>query len=666
MSSSSNGITTSGANSMRITGMASGIDVEATVKKLMTAQQLKLDKANQAKQALLWKQLAYADIITDIKGLQSSFFDVASSDTNLLSGSNYAAFAVTGNNAAVGTVTAGVGSQIGSYTLKVIKTAAGASYSNNVTSNDGSSIALTSKLSQIGTESMSDVLSLNLNLNGGQTVNVSLDNTSGTKTVKDLLNAINTQGKGLVTASYSELTQSFSLKSTATGDAVTMGVDSSSSVALQKLIAPGSSANTVNTRGFYKSDGTGLVSTSMLTEVGTVGDAFKVNMNLNLNIGEASPVTINLDNTDGSKSFQDIVNAINAQGSGKVTASFDDVNHNLVLTNVANPTKSITVDSSTTTVLKNVLGPLQSSSKQGNNADVFITEPGQAAVEVKNQASNNFTIDGVSYSISGTTENTGDIKLNVTQDSQKVFDKFKSFIDKYNTIVTKIQKKLLDKPDPAYKPLTDAQKDSMSDDQIKTWETKAQVGILRNDENLQKLLTDLKSAFTSPVDGVNLAISKYGSNSIGLDTSNDVYNPCNITIVDPLKLKAAISQNPEQIIKMFSNVSKSTDKTTQYNENGIFSRIKDLLKSNVGETGTISVSATLTKYANKQLNFSAYGSGGLQTIPDQMYAKDVLIKKLKTDFTTMETAYYNKFSRLETAMTQLNNQQSSLTSMLGK
>ena len=51
---------------------------------------------------------------------------------------------------------------------------------------------------------------------------------------------------------------------------------------------------------------------------------------------------------------------------------------------------------------------------------------------------------------------------------------------------------------------------------------------------------------------------------------------------------------------------------------------------------------------------------------DQMYAKDALIKSLNKSFTTKQTAFYTKFSALEVAMTKLNNQSSSLTSMLGQ
>ena len=73
-SSTPSGMTGAGGGSMiRITGMASGLDVDGMVKKMMAGEQTKLDKANQDQQTIQWKQDAYQDIIKEIKDLQSSF-----------------------------------------------------------------------------------------------------------------------------------------------------------------------------------------------------------------------------------------------------------------------------------------------------------------------------------------------------------------------------------------------------------------------------------------------------------------------------------------------------------------------------------------------------------------------------------------------------------------
>jgi flagellar hook-associated protein 2 len=259
----------------------------------------------------------------------------------------------------------------------------------------------------------------------------------------------------------------------------------------------------------------------------------------------------------------------------------------------------------------------------------------------------------------------GDSTVNVGADNTKVYDKIKSFIDKYNTIVDKIQTKLTEKKKYDYEPLTDAQKEDMEDTQITAWETKAKQGILKNDNNLQTMLNSLRSAFTTAVSGAGFTMGRYGSNSIGLDTSQENTKPGHIDIVDPSKLKAAIATNGEQIYKMFANASTSSDKTTAYNENGIFARIKNIFQDNVGYTNTTLNTAILTKYANKQDDFSMTGSSGTGTLPNQIYQKQLLIDKLKDTFYDKQEAYYKKFASLETAMNNLNSQQSWLTQQLG-
>lgn len=541
-----------GGNTIRITGMESGLDVDSLVTKMMAGEQTKLDKAKQDQQTAQWKQDAYQSIIKDVKDLQSSFFDSGSSDKNILSSSNFAPFTVSGVgtstvDTSVATFTPGVGTKTGNYKITVTQLASGAGVGNTLNGN-----TLSTKLTDMGLSSSSINLVLNT---GGSDINVTLDNTAGTSTLGDLVSAINNQASGSVKASFSELTGGFKLNTASTGSST-----------------------------------------------------------------------------------------------------------------------SLTIGSGTTAGLSSVLGSavIGTTIKNGTDADVTITEPGGSAVTLNDtnrnaKTSNSFTIDGMNYNLSAT----GDASVSVGTDTQKVYDKIKGFIDKYNTIVDEIQTKLDEKKDSSYKPLTDAQKTSMSSTQITAWETKAKVGVLRNDDNLQNMLKDLRTAFTTSVSNAGLSLGRYGSNTLGIDTSNDYSTPGHIDISSEADLKAAISSKSDQILKLFTNVSTSTDTTAysasskKYQEDGIFTRIKSIIESNVGYTNTTLNTATLTSYANKQYDYTSTGSGGKGTIPDQLYEQQLQIKKITDQMTTDQEKYYQKFSNLETAMAQLSSQQSSLSSMLG-
>lgn len=551
-SSTPSGMTGAGGGQLiRITGMASGLDVDAMVKKMLTAEQTKLDKANQTQQLNQWKQESYQSIITEIKNLQSSFFDSTSSDKNILASTNFSPYTVNGGDTSVATFTPGVGAQAGTYSITVNNLAKGASISDvdnttNPPTYPLSGKTLSTKLTDID-PSLSSSINLVLNA-GGSNINITLNN-SGNSTIGDLVNAINNQSSGSVKASFSELTGEFKLVTSTTGS----------------------------------------------------------NANLTIKSG--------------------------------------------------------------TTDLSKILGsyPLDTAIN-GTDASVTITPPGASSGTTVTKSSNSFTIDGMSYTLSSA----GTTSVNVSTDSQNVYDKITSFINQYNTIVDDIQSKLTDKPDPNYQPLTDSQKSQMTSSQISAWEAKAQVGILRNDTNLQNLLNDLRSSFTTAVSGTGLSIGTYGSNTFGIDTSSDYTKPGHIDIVNPTKLKDAITNSPDQILKIFTNISTATDgsknyttNTQEFNGDGIFTRINSILQKNVGFTNTTLNSAVLTSYANVQYDYSITGTAGKGTIPDQIYEQQLMIKKITDEMSTQQEKYYQQFSQLDTMMSQLNSQQSQLTSMLG-
>ncbi|MDP4145949.1 MAG: flagellar filament capping protein FliD [Bacillota bacterium] len=565
VSSTPSGMTgAGGGNMLRITGMATGLDVDAMVKKMMAAEQTKLDKAKQQQQTIQWKQDAYQSIIKDIKDLQSSFFDSTSSDKNILSSTTFSPFTVSGTNGSsadtsVATFIPGVGAKVGTYKVSVAGLATGAGVSNTVkTSASATPANATPKLSTKLTDidpSLTGNIQLVLNVNGASSsTTITLKNT-GASTVGDLVNAINSQSSGSVNASFNELTGQFQLNTTKTGTSTSLSFGNGTTAGLTSVL--GDYTKTVANGGTYSA---------------------------------------------------------------------------------------------------------------GSNANVTITEPNGSPVTLNGvQTSNNFTINGMTYLLSST----GDVTVNVGADTQKVYDKIKDFIDKYNTVVDEIQTKLDEKKDYNYQPLTDAQKASMSASDITNWETKAKVGILKNDDNLQKMLDGLRSAFTTAVNNAGFTFGTYGQNSIGLDTSTDYTKPAHIDIVDPSKLKAAISSNAVQLQKMFTNISDSTDTSTydvnnvQYKEDGILTRVSKILQNNVGFTNTTLNTAILTSYANKQYDFTPTGYGGKNTIPDQLYEQQLMVKKITDGMNTKQELYYKQFSQLETAMQTLNAQQAQLSSLTG-
>ena len=62
-------------NSNRITGLATGMDIDEMVTNMITGEQSKVDKAEQKKQTQVWQQEIYRDVIKDVKGLYDKYFN---------------------------------------------------------------------------------------------------------------------------------------------------------------------------------------------------------------------------------------------------------------------------------------------------------------------------------------------------------------------------------------------------------------------------------------------------------------------------------------------------------------------------------------------------------------------------------------------------------------
>lgn len=97
--------TNSAYSSAGFSGMASGIDTESLVKSMLSGIQSKIDKQNQQKQQLLWKQDMYRDVITKINNFQNKYFDLTS-DTSLRTNSFFNKMTSSSSSSAVKIVSA--------------------------------------------------------------------------------------------------------------------------------------------------------------------------------------------------------------------------------------------------------------------------------------------------------------------------------------------------------------------------------------------------------------------------------------------------------------------------------------------------------------------------------------------------------------------------------
>jgi flagellar hook-associated protein 2 len=171
----------------------------------------------------------------------------------------------------------------------------------------------------------------------------------------------------------------------------------------------------------------------------------------------------------------------------------------------------------------------------------------------------------------------------------------------------------------------------MSDSEIAAWETKAKIGILHNDSNLENLISALKDAFFTAVGGTGKSAT-----SIGISSGSYYGTDKGHIVLDTETLTSALKSDPETVISMFTGGSFSSSSSEQ----GIMYRMKSALKA-YQTTATNSISNTETK------------------IDDT----DTEISDLEDKLTTLSDRYYAKFSAMETALAKLNSQASYISQL---
>lgn len=532
---------------LRITGLSTGMDTTNMVNQMMKPYNMKLDKMKQDKQIIQWKQDIYRDIMKDILDLRSSFMDAAKPENNVLSSNTYAAYEanITSGSDMLTVSTSSI-SVTGQYKVDVNQLATKARFEGNkLITTAGIQATLSNKLSDLSINDgkIIDGKKLKIELGTGESYEISL---SADKTIGSIIDDINTNMSGKVSARYSELSGTIIVESATTGQDVSLKM------------------------------------------------------------------------TDTTSPLDTTFTALNALGI--------------------------------------ISGGDTSISTVGKDADVTITPPGGSAVSGIKKSTNSFTIDGVTYNL--LKEGTG-AAFTINPSEQKTFDKIKSFIDKYNSVIDKIQTKISEKREYGYLPLTDDQKKDMKEDEIKNWEDKAKQGLLKGDFTLQNLLSDLRKAFTTPVTATEYSFGNYGNTSIGLDTSSNYGDGGKIIIKDETKLKQAIRNNPQDIMKLFTNISTNVDVNAQYNETGIFKRIEGIIKANLGPIGLLK-GALIDKagYTGSKSEFS-------NILSEQIIEREKRIAEFQSSLSSKEDKFYKQFASLEKYMNQMNSQSAWLSQQMG-
>ncbi|MDF2587723.1 MAG: flagellar hook-associated 2 domain protein [Anaerocolumna sp.] len=256
--------------------------------------------------------------------------------------------------------------------------------------------------------------------------------------------------------------------------------------------------------------------------------------------------------------------------------------------------------------------------------------------------SNQITVNGLTITAKGVTAPGEKLSLSVNNNTQATYDMVKNFIKSYNDILKEMNTLYYADSSRGYDPLTDEEKEAMTDDQVEKWESKIKDSLLRRDSSLGSLLSSMKTAMSSTVE-VNG--KKYSLSNYGIQTSTDytekgllhIYGNQDDAVYSGKqdKLMKALEEDPETVISILSGISKN-----------LYDTMGDKMKA------IPNVRSALTFYNDKLM------------VNQQKDLKSK-ISTLESKLTEMENKYYKQFSAMESAMAKLQSQSSALSGLLG-
>lgn len=380
------------------------------------------------------------------------------------------------------------------------------------------------------------------------------------------------------------------------------------------------------------------------------------NLNEKLGIGEGAQLSFKLgdgpekkiqiggssddENVTVVKTMDELTSALRNAG---VNANFDEANQRLFVSSKTTGAKNNFEFSSDETQLLSKLGIEGEGSHMERGKSASLTLNGAEFTS----ESNSFTINGSTYTINHEpTDKDKAITVNTTTDYDGIYDTVKSMLKEYNSLVNEMSKLYNAESSKGYDPLTDEQKEAMSDKEVEDWEKKIKDSLLRGDATLN----DVMSAITNTtnmeitVNGKAMRLTDFGISTQSYFTAevNERYAlhidgdaDDEVSAANADKLKDWIAKDPEAVSDFFSQLSANL-------YNNIYQKM----------SGNSKMSSIYKVYNDKQMK---------QESSDW----DEKIAALEDKVTEIEDKWYSRFAAMETKLAKLQKNQTAVGGFFG-
>ncbi len=283
-------------------------------------------------------------------------------------------------------------------------------------------------------------------------------------------------------------------------------------------------------------------------------------------------------------------------------------------------------------------------------SDAFRVDGSNAKIELNGveyeSSSNNITVNGITITALQKTAPGETLSITTQADVQGIYDTIKDFLKEYNALIKEMDELFNADSAKGYEPLTDEEKEAMSDKEIEKWEEKIKGSILRRDDNLSSVMNMMTTAMGKSFelsDGKRYSLASFGIHTQGyLDAAeNEGYvlhidgdSEDEVTAGKSDRLLAAIQKDPDMVQEFFQKLSDN-----------LYTKLDKKMKSTTMNS-----------------KYSIYNDKKMQRDYDD-YTKT--IKKWEEKVTAMEDYYYKKFTAMEKALATLQNSTNALSGLLG-
>ena len=386
-----------------------------------------------------------------------------------------------------------------------------------------------------------------------------------------------------------------------------------------------------------------------------------------------------------NKTLNDLATAFSNSGAN-VQGGYDTVNDSFSLYNKTSGSANKIGLKATNETSKELLNKLHLASYDGQNntlgsAITFETDKmnvaatgtnAKATIDGKTYESdtNKLNVANVIYNFNGVSAKNADgtyqaSNISVSQDTDKIVDNVKKFVETYNTLIDSLNTKYREEKNTDYKPLTKKQESEMTESQINKWNEKAKSGLLYHDNNIYSIISDMREALYTEVDAVDTVLTdargnKYSYNSmssIGITSST---NQGHITL-DEEKLKKALTEDPDCVYQLFASDQDSTyiSGSTNKNQSDTYTSKSDYLNTGIANRLYNSMTTNIR-------NLESYAGTSKETDDESYLGKLITNMNTKmTSFQTLMKSYesklYKKYDAMEVALSKLGAQLSYIT-----